>query len=109
MRAAWTGSWPAAEAVSSLVELWKSSGSLEHWLCFGEEKRWQEGFADKHKAKQRTQTMRVQVHLRAEKLGNIARGRWRGKKSNPYAKVTFVGGNGAGTSVALVDLGSTEV
>eukprot|EP00581_Thalassiosira_minuscula_P006413 CAMPEP_0183736014 /NCGR_PEP_ID=MMETSP0737-20130205/48241_1 /TAXON_ID=385413 /ORGANISM="Thalassiosira miniscula, Strain CCMP1093" /LENGTH=337 /DNA_ID=CAMNT_0025969913 /DNA_START=32 /DNA_END=1045 /DNA_ORIENTATION=+ len=34
--------------------------------------------------------MRVQVSLRAEKLGNIAPGRWRGKKSNPYAVVSLV-------------------
>ena len=52
--------------------------------------------------------MRVQVHLRAEKLGNIARGKWRGKKSNPYAKVELVGGN-AMKSMAFMDLGATEM
>lgn len=31
--------------------------------------------------------MRVQIHLRAEKLKNIAKGKWRGKRSNPYCKV----------------------
>jgi hypothetical protein len=31
--------------------------------------------------------MRVQIHIRAEKLKNIARGQWRGKRSSPYCKV----------------------
>mmetsp|Transcript_27542 Transcript_27542/g.39448 ORF Transcript_27542/g.39448 Transcript_27542/m.39448 type:complete len:334 (+) Transcript_27542:129-1130(+) len=31
--------------------------------------------------------MRVQIHLRAEKLKNLAKGKWRGKRSSPYCKV----------------------
>ncbi|KAL7465132.1 hypothetical protein ACHAXS_005452 [Conticribra weissflogii] len=52
--------------------------------------------------------MKVQVHLRAEKLGNVSRGRWRGKKSNPYAKVALTSES---TTVAssMVDLGCTEI
>ena len=58
--------------------------------------------------------MRVQVHLRAEKLGNIARGRWRGNKSNPYATVSLsdVGSdpvNVVGSTDAGRELGKTEV
>ena len=57
--------------------------------------------------------MRVQVHLRAEKLGNIARGRWRGKKSNPYATVSLSDAGGsdprASTTDAGRELGKTEV
>jgi len=50
--------------------------------------------------------MRVQVSLRAEKLGNISRGRLRGKRSNPYATVKFADdGDGSGAT----DLGKTEV
>ncbi|KAL9189791.1 hypothetical protein ACHAXT_009466 [Thalassiosira profunda] len=54
--------------------------------------------------------MRVQVHLRAEKLGNIARGRWRGKKSNPYAVVSLPNELGPNASASgEVELGKTEV
>ena len=49
--------------------------------------------------------MKVQVSLRAEDLGNIAKGRWRGKRSNPYATVKLPDdGGGLQTSV-----GKTEV
>ncbi|KAL3787226.1 hypothetical protein HJC23_004267 [Cyclotella cryptica] len=57
--------------------------------------------------------MRVQIHLRAEKLGNISRSKWRNKKSNPYATITSVDGS---TNVVLSDdnpennvVGCTEV
>lgn len=50
--------------------------------------------------------MRVQVSLRAENLGNIALGRWRGKRSNPYATLQFADhGHGSGA----IALGKTEV
>ena len=55
--------------------------------------------------------MKVQVSLRAEKLGNIARGRWRGKKSNPYAKVMSLvdSGNTSTNKTGVVEVGKTEV
>lgn len=37
--------------------------------------------------------MLVQIHLRAEKLGNISRSKWRNKKSNPYATISSVDGS----------------
>lgn len=50
--------------------------------------------------------MKVQVSLRAENLGNIAAGRWRGKRSNPYATVQCADdGRGAGAT----DFGQTEI
>ena len=52
--------------------------------------------------------MRVQVSLRADKLGNIARGRWRGKKSNPYAVLSLVGENKTSTHSGA-EVGKTEV
>lgn len=56
--------------------------------------------------------MRVQIHLRAEKLKNLARGKWRGKRSSPYCKVVSLS-----TDVAdsinndndVVIIGMTEV
>lgn len=54
--------------------------------------------------------MRVQVSLSARDLGNIAPGRWRGKKSHPYATVSLAGsgdGGGGGGEGAVV--GRTEV
>lgn len=55
--------------------------------------------------------MRVQVHLRADKLGNIARGRWlRGRRSSPYAAVSLSGGSGPEASAGgEIELGKTEV
>ena len=50
--------------------------------------------------------MRVQVSLRADKLGNIARGRWRGKKSNLYAVLSLVGELGTHSEA---EVGKTEV
>jgi len=52
--------------------------------------------------------MRVQVSIRADKLGNIARGRWRGKKSNPYAVLSLVGENKTSTH-GQVECGKSEV
>jgi len=51
-------------------------------------------------------TMRVQIHLRAEKLKNIARGKWRGKCSSPYVVVDDNTTNNAG---AFLLVGTTEV
>ena len=56
--------------------------------------------------------MKVQVSLRAEKLGNIARGRWRGKRSNPYAKVMSLvdsGNTSTNNTTGVVEVGKTEV
>lgn len=52
---------------------------------------------------------RVQVHLRAEKLDNLASGRWRGRKSNPYAAVSQGEGSGSASAGGTVQLGETEV
>ena len=39
-------------------------------------------------------TRAVQLTLRAERLDkNVAPGRWRGRRSNPYASVALVGGD----------------
>ena len=59
--------------------------------------------------------VRVQVHLRADKLDNIASGGWRGNKSSPYAKVTMTGVDVDSSAAAAVsatgevELGKTEV
>jgi len=49
--------------------------------------------------------MKVHVSLRAEDLGNIAQGRWRGKTSNPYATVKFPDDGGGMQTI----VGKTEV
>lgn len=58
--------------------------------------------------------MRVQVHLRAENLGNIAKGRWCGKTSSPYAALSSPSLDGASstataTATGAVELGKTEI
>jgi hypothetical protein len=54
--------------------------------------------------------MRVQIHLRAEKLKNIARGKWRGKRSSPYCRVVSHKNNGSGGGGGGGELvGTTEV
>jgi len=52
--------------------------------------------------------MRVQIHLRAEKLTNLAHGKWRGKRSSPYCKVVSVSQQSNNENTAVV-IGQTEV
>lgn len=51
--------------------------------------------------------MRVQIHIRAEKLKNIARGQWRGKRSSPYCKVVSL--SSTSTTTENTFIGQTEV
>ena len=61
--------------------------------------------------------MRVQLHLRADKLSNIAKGKWRGKRSSPYIKIQHLSNitnnnnneNNDNTTNTTLLLGSTEV
>ena len=56
--------------------------------------------------------MKVQIHLRAEKLTNLARGKWHGKRSNPYAKVVSISHRQSfneNNNTADVIIGQTEV
>jgi hypothetical protein len=53
--------------------------------------------------------MRVQIHIRAEKLKNIARGQWRGKRSSPYCKVVSLSTTTENNTNDTTFIGQTEV
>jgi len=53
--------------------------------------------------------MRVQIHLRAEKLTNLARGKYLGRRSSPYCTIVSKSENTNTNSNENVVLGRTEV